>query len=68
MRYLLPLVLLCGCSLQSMYVAADRLTFEAVAPEYVDYVNGDPKLTKEQKKRRHRTVRAWDARTKEGEK
>lgn len=41
------------------YVDADRLTWNAVAPEYDAYVQGDPKLTPDQKARRRRTVDTW---------
>jgi len=70
MRYLLILLILAaaGCSPQAMYVASDRLTYEAIAPEYVQYVQGDPYLTPAQKRRRERTVAAWGARLNEGEK
>jgi hypothetical protein len=41
------------------YVNADKLTYAAVAPEYLGYVNADPALTPEQKARRGRTVATW---------
>lgn len=67
MRYLLlTLVLCCGCSLQGAYVAADKATFEAIVPEYQAYVAADPALDEEQKERRGRTLKAWEARIAEG--
>jgi hypothetical protein len=41
------------------YVAADRATFDAVAPEYRAYVDHDPALDAEQRQRRHRTIDLW---------
>jgi hypothetical protein len=56
----------CGCSaLQSAqapggaYVAADRATFEALAPEYAAYVAADPALPDEDRARRTRTLQTW---------
>lgn len=60
-----------GCSaMQSpvaAYVAADRATFEAIAPEYLEYVEDDPSLIDEQRQRRERTVAAWRLRVEEAE-
>jgi hypothetical protein len=44
------------------YVAADRATYEAVAPEYAAYVHADPALDEEGRARRGRTLATWDAR------
>jgi len=41
------------------YVAADAATYDAVAPEYLEYVDADPKLGPEQKASRRRTVETW---------
>jgi hypothetical protein len=49
------------------YVAADRATFEAVAPEYRQYVAADALLGPEQKARRDRTLATWELRIVEGE-
>jgi hypothetical protein len=56
----------CGCSaLQSVqapggaYVAADRATYEALAPEYAAYVAADPALPDEDRARRTRTLQTW---------
>lgn len=48
-----------GCSVSKEYVAADEATYSAVAPEYTKYVDGDPKLTAEQKATRKNTVATW---------
>ena len=54
---------LSGCSgLHSNYVSADRLTYEAVAPEYLDYLEADPDLSTEERDRRLRTLESWEAR------
>ena len=62
----LPLSQCTGCAALPQppadYVAADRATYEAVAPEYAAYVEADERLDAEQKARRARTVAAWDAR------
>lgn len=52
---------MCGCSTPLSYRSADRSRFEAIAPEYDRYVDADPALSPEQKERRHRLTRAWDA-------
>ena len=44
------------------YVAADRATYEAVAPEYAAYVHADPALDGDDRARRGRTLATWDAR------
>jgi hypothetical protein len=56
----------CGCSaLQSLrapggaYVAADRATYEALAPEYAAYVAADPALADDERARRTRTLQTW---------
>ena len=68
---LLPLSQSTGCSAFQLpaadYVAADRATYEAVAPEYGAYVRADGSLDPEQKARRDRTVASWDARIRAAE-
>jgi hypothetical protein len=49
------------------YVAADRATYEAVAPEYSAYVAADPKLSEEQRARRDRAIQTWRMRVEAGE-
>lgn len=60
---LLLLPFLAGCQgVSERYVAADRLTHAAVAPEYRRYVERDAALSPEQKQRRLKTLAAWAAR------
>lgn len=49
------------------YVAADRATYEALAPKYLEYVDGDASLDDEEKKRRARTVNTWRLRLEQAE-
>jgi hypothetical protein len=51
-----------GCGPTGGYVAADRATYDAVAPEYAAYVTADATLTPEQRQRRQRTLAAWKLR------
>ena len=52
-----------GCAALTLppadYVSADRATYDAVAPEYLDYVHADPALDEEQRARRTRTIDSW---------
>jgi|SRR5437867_10056285 len=69
---LLPVVVAfaSGCSSLTSpaagYVAADRATFEAVAPEYLAYVHADPALDEDARSRRDRTVQTWKERIEAG--
>ena len=56
-------VLLAGCSQKELqvYVEADKLTYEAIADEYVGLVK-ESKLDDEQKDRRYRLVKTWKMR------
>lgn len=56
-----------GCAPSEPYRRADRLTFDAIAPEYSAYVAGDAGLSAKAKERRYRTLRTWDARSSTGE-
>lgn len=53
------------------YLEADRATFEAIAPEYHNYVEQDATLTPAQKINRQQTIQSWRNRintyTKNGE-
>jgi len=49
------------------YTAADRATYEVIAPAYLEYVAGDADLTSEEKKRRARTVDTWRLRLEQAE-
>jgi len=59
-----PLMLgaLAACSPAAAYLEADRLTYEAIAPDHRRYVDGDPALTDEQRQRRRDTLDAWRVR------
>ncbi|MGD9727795.1 MAG: hypothetical protein AB7L09_00080 [Nitrospira sp.] len=61
-----------GCAtteiVQNDYVEADRATYEAVAPSYLQYVQGDSALSKEEKTRRERTIKTWRLRLEQAEK
>ena len=50
-----------GCATPAAYRSADRSRFEAIAPEVSAYWASDPRLDAEQKARRFRLLRAWDA-------
>jgi hypothetical protein len=60
-----------GCasltSPSAAWVAADRATYDAVAPEYAEYVRNDPNLDEDQRQRRERTIESWRVRVKAGE-
>lgn len=63
MKKFLPLLLLLSaCSVNKTYVVADRATFDAVAKEYLTYVEADVALDDSQKQRRRETIRSWEAR------
>jgi hypothetical protein len=49
------------------YVSADRATYDAIAPEYQQYVSADPSLDPEQRQRRTRTVELWRRRLESAE-
>lgn len=57
-----------GCVVNKDYVRADQATFDAIAPEYKEYVQNDPKLDAAQKMRRLRTVETWKLRIEEAAK
>lgn len=42
------------------FVAAARANHDAVAPEYLRYVDADPALTPEQRTRRHASIDRWN--------
>lgn len=50
------------------YTAADRATFDAVAPNYLNYVEHDDSLDADEKKRRERTITTWRLRLEQAEK
>ena len=54
---------LCSCgSMTDSYIAADKATYDAVAPEYLDYVRDDQSLDQAGKDRRRRTIETWEKR------
>lgn len=57
----------CGSAPQILDVAADRATYDAVAPDFLRYVDADAALTAEQKQLRHDTVATWDLRLRKRE-
>lgn len=58
-----------GCSsIDKAYVIADRATYEAIAPEYTQYVNRDDSLRDWEKSLRVANVESWDDRIVEAEK
>ena len=60
---LVLLLFLMSCApVEQTYVEADRATYEAVAGEYLGYVEADPRLSPEQVERRKRTILSWEAR------
>lgn len=65
---LLALVLgSCGGAPPALDVAADRATFDAVAPAYLAYIDADPSLDVAAKDLRHLTVASWDLRLRKRE-
>lgn len=60
---LLALVLMvlpsCAGGPDPTFTAASRATHDAVAPEYLGYVDADPLLTPEQRTRRHASIDRW---------
>lgn len=57
-----------GDIIRSDYVQADRATYEAVAPEYLKYVEADQSIDSDERKRRERTVTTWRLRLEQAEK
>lgn len=56
-------LLLGACTTASdTYVKADRATYDAIVPDYINYVQADNGLTQEQKDRRMRLVWSWQKR------
>lgn len=58
-----------GCgSIATEYVASDRLTYDAIEPEYRLYVESDDTLDADAKALRLATLDSWDYRLSEAEK
>ena len=52
-----------GCStVSNTYLSADRATYQAVGPEYLNYVRSDSSLSESQKQIRIGTVESWQKR------
>lgn len=71
---LLPLILVMssGCCatvdlIRSDYTAADRATYDVIAPAYDAYVDGDAALDDDEKKTRKRTTTTWRLRLEQAE-
>lgn len=52
----------CTCVDMKGYVAADKATFIAITPEYLEYVDNDAALDQAKKDRRRRLVDTWKLR------
>lgn len=52
----------CASTVSGSYVKADRETYEAVAPEYVAYIDSDTTLKPEDKAIKKRTIKSWKQR------
>ena len=57
----LVLLLTCGCSLNSQFVAGEVATYEAIGQRYVKYVEADTTLGSDDKATRIRTITEWKA-------
>ena len=65
MKRRIPLVALllfaaCSAGPDPIFVSASRETHNAIVPEYMNYVNADPALTREQRQRRQATCDRWN--------
>ena len=60
-------LIMAGCSPASLYVEADRSTYDVIAPAHLAYVQGDATLTPEQKARRVALLETWAQRIAEAE-
>lgn len=49
----------CAGGPDPLFVGASRAAHDAIAPEYLRYVDGDQALTEEQRARRRATVARW---------
>ena len=50
------------------YTAADRATYDVIAPRYLNYIAGDDSLDEDTKKTQSRTVTTWRLRLENAEK
>tara|TARA_Y100001973_G_scaffold95912_1_gene149977 strand:- start:332 stop:562 length:231 start_codon:yes stop_codon:yes gene_type:complete len=51
-----------GISVADAYVEADRLTYEAIAPHYQQYLEADGEITDANRKARIRLLTTWKMR------
>jgi hypothetical protein len=70
--FAIGLALSTGCCatvdlIRADYTKADRATFDAVAPAYEAYLDGDTTLDKDAKKRGKRTITTWRLRLEQAE-
>lgn len=56
-----------GCSPTSIYVEADRATYDVIAPAHRAYVLADPALSDEARQRRIDLLNTWDLRIRKAE-
>lgn len=49
------------------YVAADRATYDVIAPDYIRYVTADGALNADARDRKLRTIATWEARLRAAE-
>lgn len=64
----LAALLLTGCQgVTPVYVQADRLTHDAIAPEFRAYVDADEALSPNQRARRVMLLESWEERIRAGE-
>ena len=56
-----------GCGIDRQYIRADRFTYEAIAPEYQEYVDQNKTLNSLEKSRRFLTIELWERRIQEAE-
>lgn len=59
MKKLFALLLLCSCTPTEAYVEADRMTYNAIAGEYLSFVGNEDGFSVEQKARRGRLIDSW---------
>ncbi|MFB3785727.1 MAG: hypothetical protein ACE15F_05090 [bacterium] len=62
---LFPLVTFTSCAtISPEMVKAERTSYNAIAPDYLKYVNSDATLSIDQKVSRNSLVQSWDAQIK----
>jgi hypothetical protein len=56
---LVVVLALCACTPTQAFAEAEKATYDAIAPEYLQYVRSDPALSSEEVARREALIRAW---------